>query len=90
VRGALEDDPSLFALVPTKPVSYGPGLAYAWLLCDRRDLSFVAVSRDGLYGAAGDLWRWMDKTTTRKLARHYSGIVPGGKTAQGGAIYRGG
>jgi len=76
LEGALADDPALHALVPRRPVAFGPGRAWAWLLFDDTHFHMTGVTYDGLHGAAGNLGRWMGA----------AGVIPGGRDVAGGAI----
>lgn len=56
VREALEDDPSLIALVPREEIHYGVGRTRSWLLFNRNSHHITAVNSDGLHGAgAGEV-----------------------------------
>ena len=53
IREAMEDNPSLQALVPLEGVAHEMGIENAWLLFDRETSHLTAVTSDGLHGAVG-------------------------------------
>lgn len=76
VRMAMDDDPQLVALLPTRATPYGPAAAHAWLLLDPHTMHITAATDDGLYSASGD-WQ-------RMARRAGGGGLP--HQAAGGAI----
>ncbi|MDF1738618.1 MAG: hypothetical protein P1U86_05625 [Verrucomicrobiales bacterium] len=85
IREALEDNPSLQALVPLEETSQELRMETAWLLFDRETNHFTAVTHDGLHGAVGTVSNVGSAAGDGAISA-YSGFVSSWFAYSGGKI----